>query len=235
MNILSPFYLLINTTFTFLAAGLGIAGLAAGMWGAREQRRGQEATNATNLQIAVENRSFQERMSSTAHQRQVKDLKTAGLNPILSAGGGASSPPGSMATMQNPQVDQGKIIQQGIASAMDSVRVKKELEQTKQAVDQSKATEMREKSGEYLNYKAAKIKTEELGILKDQRDAIKSKATYENEMNKQRVPWLDYAAEKWGQVMGSGAHKGVIRKKYKNNRQFNKPRRGAIQRFRQLH
>ena len=59
---------------------------------ASEQRDWQERQNALamqfNAQEAAKSRSWQEYMSNTAHQREIKDLKAAGLNPVLSAMGG---------------------------------------------------------------------------------------------------------------------------------------------------
>lgn len=64
----------------------------------------QTESNAKAMAFSAEqadkNRVWQERMSNTAHQREVKDLLAAGLNPVLSAmsGNGATTPSGASAS-----------------------------------------------------------------------------------------------------------------------------------------
>ena len=71
---------------------------------AQIQREWQEQQNAKammfNQNEAAKNRNWQMLMSNTAHQREVRDLMAAGLNPVLSAMNGNGASVGSGATAQ---------------------------------------------------------------------------------------------------------------------------------------
>ena len=68
------------------------------------QENSARETMAYNSAEAEKNRKWQEQLSNTAHQREVSDLKAAGLNPVLSAmRGGASTGTGGQAQIAYQQ------------------------------------------------------------------------------------------------------------------------------------
>lgn len=92
-------------------------------------------TNEANAKQAAMNREFQADQSGTAYQRAVADMKAANLNPMLAYGqGGASTPAGSTATMEN-------VMTPAVSSALQTSRLKADLVNLQQQTDNLKANE----------------------------------------------------------------------------------------------
>jgi len=103
-----------------------------------------KSQNKAQLRAAREQMAWQERMSSTAHQREVADLRAAGLNPILSVskgGPGASSPSGAMPQIQN----EGAAALQGAASALALQQGEAQLNLIKAQTEKTQAEATTEK------------------------------------------------------------------------------------------
>lgn len=161
-----------------------LLGFGSNIYAAREMASGAEDANAVGIASAREQMAFQERMSSTAHQREVEDLRRAGLNPALSAHGGASSPVGSSFEPVNEAPD----YRGAIASAAEMARVGKELREADSRIRLNTSTaKLQDDQSDSAKELAARIRSERLGQDIENR---KSFLDYEWDVNHPRQYWL---------------------------------------------
>lgn len=138
----------------------GLAGAAAGFL----SYASQASANASNVALSQRQMDFQERMSSTAHQREVADLRAAGLNPILSGtgGAGASSPSGSLGRVESAA---GNVQRDAAQASLLKAQVEKTWWEAAAA-----------REGAALNRRTADLRVEEARSVLEARGGI----TYDN-------------------------------------------------------
>lgn len=165
---------------------------------------GQSDANAGNIASAREQMAFQERMSSTAHQREVNDLRTAGLNPVLSANSGASTPVGSSATLGNAAPNFGRVV----ASALDSRRLSQDMRESDTRIATNRATSKLVEAQEQAARNSAKVNETEARL----RDAEFFRSDMENRWLRDNPGWFKAkkALELIQPIIGSARDAGIL-------------------------
>ena len=120
------------------AASMFTPGVGAAL-GAVGSYLGTTTANKANQAMAQQQMDFQSDMSNTSYQRAVKDMEAAGLSPMLAyQKGGASTPTGATATMENVL---GNATSSAIQSASLMQQIRNASETEKQIIAQTEGTE----------------------------------------------------------------------------------------------
>lgn len=163
-----------------------LGGLLGGIVSGIGSLFGANQTNNANAQMSREaaqfnaaeadkQRHWQTEQANSAYQRAMYDMEHAGLNPMLAySQGGAATPGGATATMSPAKMEDG--LSKGIASAVDTRRLQKELAATDSTIKLNEAAMEAKQADTVLSQNSAKVAEKNAQKIDAEMPAIKAQS-----------------------------------------------------------
>lgn len=120
----------------YVAGGAAVLSYVGGQSSARAQGK----SNRDNMWIYKDSRNLAQTNRATAYQNATQDMKKAGINPMLAyMQGGSSAAPMGSANAQQAETAEGEGIQQAVATALQTKRLKQDISNLKASEKKTQA------------------------------------------------------------------------------------------------